>query len=87
MSKQTFEDNFPSFDPMRHPEAALLLFDKRLRRYLEKHCLSKQRVKEVIEKCKITERFPEQQGLVNPEELLKELGLEDNEQEVKNERD
>lgn len=45
-----FEEQFPEIDVRRHPEAAMIYECKYLRLYLQKHCLSKQKVKDALDR-------------------------------------
>lgn len=71
-----FEDEFPTMDFTKHPEAHMIISDEYMKKYIMKHCLDKQKVIEAIERCTLKDHknstvYP----FVDKNRLLRELGL------------
>lgn len=81
MKKQTFEEKFPELKYLvltAETEIPVSIIPIAM---VQKHCLSKKRVREAIEKITL-KKSPDLIdwaliGMVDPEELLKELNLEE----------
>lgn len=43
-----FHEEFPSFDIERDPEARFIFKDEKLKKYIQKHCLDRKRLKNYI---------------------------------------